>query len=76
MDLLTILKYICAIAAVGLIVTTVLQNRSGGLGAVFGGSGGEAYRSKRGLEAVLYNSTIVLGIVLTVSAILIAIVSI
>ncbi|MBL8015093.1 MAG: preprotein translocase subunit SecG [Candidatus Doudnabacteria bacterium] len=76
MEILTILKYICAISAAGLIVTTVLQNRSGGLGAVFGGSGGEAYRSKRGLEAFLYNMTIVLGIVLTISAILIAIVSI
>lgn len=76
MEILTILKYVCAISAVGLVVSTVLQNRSGGLGAVFGGSGGEAYRSKRGLEAVLFNMTIILGIVMTISAILIAIVSI
>lgn len=76
MEITTVLKFICAAAAAGLVISVVLQNRSGGLGAVFGGSGGEAYRSKRGLEAVLFNATIVLGIVFAVSAILIAVVSV
>lgn len=76
MDLVSILKYVVAIDAVVLIVTVVLQNRSGGLGAVFGGGGGEAYRSKRGMEAVLFNATIVSGIVLGVAALMIAILSV
>ncbi len=69
--MLEILKYIEVIAAVGVLVTVLLQNRSGGLGAVFGGSGGELYRSKRGLEAVLYNGTIIFGILFVVVAVLI-----
>lgn len=76
MQLVEIAKYVCALAAVGVIISVVLQNRSGGLGPVFGGGGGEAYRSKRGIEAVLYNATIILGIIFVVSAILIAVLSI
>ena len=74
MDIVNLLKYILVAVAVLLSVSVVLQNRSGGLGTVFGGmSGGEFYRSKRGLEAFLYNSTIILGILLAVISIAIAI---
>lgn len=74
MDIVTILKYILAVDAILLSIVIVFQNRSGGLGTVFGGvSGGEFYRSKRGLEALLYNSTIVLGILFAVISIAIAI---
>jgi protein translocase SecG subunit len=78
MDLLNILKYVVAGAAAGLIFVVLLQApRSGGLGIAFGGSGGggEAYRSKRGVEAVLYNLTIVLVIVLIVGSLGLAILS-
>lgn len=74
MDLSNILKYALAVVAVLLAISVVLQNRSGGLGTVFGGiSGGEFYRSKRGLEGFLYNSTIILGILFAVISIGIAI---
>ncbi len=76
MELVTVFKYVTLIAAVGLVVTVVLQNRSGGLGPVFGGGGGEAYRSKRGLEAILYNATILLAVVFAVSALLVAVLSV
>jgi protein translocase SecG subunit len=76
MDLLTIAKWICAISATTIVVAVLLQARSGGLGSVFGGVGGEAYRSKRGIEAVMYNVTIVGGAVFALSAIAIAILSI
>lgn len=76
MDLLVIVKWICAISAATIIVAVLLQARSGGLGSVFGGVGGEAYRSKRGIEAVMYNVTIVAGAVFALSAIAIAILSI
>lgn len=77
MDLSNILKYIVAIVSAVLIVFILLQNRSGGLGTVFGGSaGGEFYRSKRGIEAFLYNGTIILGIIFAVLAIAIAILNV
>ena len=77
MDLVTILKYILMAVSFLLAVAVTLQNRSGGLGTVFGGmSGGEFYRSKRGLEAFLYNSTILLGILFAIISIAIAILNV
>lgn len=73
MELNTIFKYTEALVAILLSISILLQNRSGGLGTVFGGSsGGESYRSRRGLEAVLYNSTLILGFLFAVLAIAIA----
>ncbi len=57
--LLIIQVVICAV----LIVSVLLQNRAEGLGKMFGG-GGEVFRTKRGLEKVLYYTTIVLIIAL------------
>ncbi len=74
MNLVDILKYTEVVVSIFLIISVLLQNRSGGLGTVFGGvSGGEFYRSKRGLEAFLYNSTIILGILFTIIALSLAI---
>ncbi len=76
MNLESILKIILAFISVLIVVFVVLQTRSGGLGTVFGGSsGGEFYKSKRGFEGFLYNGTILLGIVFTVVAIAIGVVS-
>lgn len=76
MELTVILKYLLVVVSVLLIASILLQNRGGGLGTIFGGSGGgEYYRSRRGIEAFLYNSTIVLGIVFGVISIAIAILS-
>jgi protein translocase SecG subunit len=73
MDLNTIFKYAEAVVALLLAVSILLQNRNGGLGTVFGGSsGGESYRSRRGLEAILYNSTLILGFLFAGLAIAIA----
>lgn len=46
-----------------LVASVLLQNRAEGLGKMFGG-GGEVFRTKRGLEKVLYYATIVLIAVL------------
>ena len=76
MDIANILKYALAIVSVLLVIVILFQNRSGGLGTVFGGSaGGEFYRSKRGLEAILYNATIILGVIFVIIALAIAIVN-
>lgn len=45
-----------------LIISILLQIRGSGLGTIFGGAGGEFYRSKRGIEKFLYRSTLVLAI--------------
>lgn len=58
-DLLTILQIILSI---GLITTILLQARGTGLGNLFGGAGGESYRSKRGIEKILFLATIGLAI--------------
>jgi preprotein translocase subunit SecG len=48
----------------GLLVASILmQNRGTGLGGVFA-SEANVYRSKRGVEKFLFNSTITLGIIL------------
>ena len=57
---------VCAI----LVVSVLLQNRAEGLGKMFGG-GGEVFRTKRGLEKVLYYTTIVLIIALIALSLLI-----
>ncbi len=46
------------IIAVGLIATILIQSQGTGLGNIFGGAGGESYRSKRGAEKVLFIATI------------------
>ena len=40
-------------------IAILLQGRGAGLGASFGG-GGEFYRSKRGVEQILFKATIIL----------------
>lgn len=52
-----------------LVMSILLQQRGSGLGGAFGGSGG-VYRSKRGVERVLFNSTIVFAILFVVVALL------
>lgn len=47
--------------AVLLITTILLQSRGTGLGQAWGG-GGEFYRSKRGLEKILFRATVVLAV--------------
>lgn len=62
---------IAQIAVCGvLVITVLLQNRAEGLGKMFGG-GGEIFRTKRGLEKVLYYLTIGLIIGLIVLSLLI-----
>lgn len=62
---------IAQIAVCGILVVAILlQNRAEGLGKMFGG-GGEVFRTKRGLEKVLYYLTIGLILVLVVLSLLI-----
>ena len=49
------------LVAVGLIASILLQSRGSGLGATFGGES-SVYRSRRGVEARLYQFTIALAV--------------
>jgi protein translocase SecG subunit len=60
---------ITVVAAVILIASVLLQQRGSSLGAGFGGDT-NFYRSQRGAEKVIYNTTIVSAVVLVVSVIL------
>jgi protein translocase SecG subunit len=44
-----------------LVISIILQTRGSTVGIAFGGSG-ESYRSKRGLEKLLFYATIVLAV--------------
>ena len=58
------------VVCVVLVISVLLQNRAEGLGKMFGG-GGEVFRTKRGLEKVLYYLTIGLVVVLIALSLLI-----
>jgi preprotein translocase subunit SecG len=58
MNLKTFLTLAQLVVAIVLIVFVLLQSRGTGLGEIFGG-GGETYRSKRGMEKILFMATIV-----------------
>ena len=62
-----IIDIIQIVAAIALITVIVLQNRGAGLGAAFGGEG-NVYRTRRSLEKVLFQLTIVLAVVFFVTA--------
>jgi len=66
MNIFTIFQIIISIL---LIVSVVLQSRGSDAGLAFGG-GGESFRSKRGLEKVLFYATIILGVLFAANSIL------
>ena len=57
------------VAALGVIVSIILQNRGEGLGSFFGG-GGEVFRTRRGLENMLYYVSVGLSALLVVLSII------
>lgn len=52
-----------------MVLLVLLQNRGQSLGASFGGDS-SFYRSKRGAEKIIFNTTIVLAVVFVLSVIL------
>lgn len=72
MDIKTILLVAQVLISVLLIVSILLQIRGSGLGSMFGNIGGEFYRSKRGVESLLYRATIVLAILFVFNCIALA----
>jgi preprotein translocase subunit SecG len=63
---LTIVQVIICAVLIGLII---LQAKGVGLGSSFGGSG-EFYQSRRGVEKIVFNLTIIVSIVFLVVSVL------
>lgn len=57
------------ISSVIMIITILMQTRGTGLGASFGGQD-NVYRTKRGAEKVVFNTTILAAVVFVLSVIL------
>jgi protein translocase SecG subunit len=57
-----IIRIIQAIIGVLIIVLILLQERSTGLSGIFGGEGG-FYQTRRGIEKIIFISTIILGVI-------------
>ena len=71
----TILFFALVISSAGLIASILMQSRGSGLGATFGGGDASTYRSRRGVEARLYQFTIVLAVVFVAVSMLVYIAS-
>ena len=67
MSLLTILQLATAFVVIILIL---LQERTSGAGGLFGGGGGEFYQRRRGVERILFITTIATAILFTILSIL------
>lgn len=72
MDTKGILLTIQLILSISLVVCILLQVRGSGLGNIFGGGGGEFYRSKRGIEKFLYRATVFIAIFFVANCIALA----
>jgi preprotein translocase subunit SecG len=65
----TLFSWLVLLSAVLMVIFILLQSRGSSLGGTFGGDS-NFYRSKRGVEKVLFNGTIVLAAVFVGSTIL------
>ena len=62
------LPLIQVILSILLIGSILLQQSSAGVGGAFGGSDGGGFHTRRGMEKVLFRSTIVLSLLFGLSA--------
>lgn len=63
----TIILLVHLIVSISLIALILLQSSKGGLGSAFGG--GEAFRTKRGAERVVFFATIILAVLFLITSV-------
>jgi preprotein translocase subunit SecG len=63
------------IIAIALAVLVLLQAKDAGLSSMFGGSDMGVYKTRRGVEATMFNATIILGVIFLVLALVTVIVT-
>lgn len=59
--MISLMSYLQIFVSACLIITILLQQKGAGSSAIFGGSTGANYYSKRGFEKILFRATIVLA---------------
>ncbi len=59
-DILNVFQIFVALLV---IAAVVMQAKGAGLGNIFGGAGGDGYRTRRGIEKTLFRGTIALMLV-------------
>ncbi|MDP3697602.1 MAG: preprotein translocase subunit SecG [Candidatus Taylorbacteria bacterium] len=57
-----ILTIVQILISIFLVISILLQQKGSGLGSTFGGDGGTGYSTRRGVEKVLFYSTIILAL--------------
>lgn len=65
-----VLPYVQIALAVLLVLGILLQQRGAGLGGAFGGGDGFGFNTRRGAEKILFNGTILIGILFVISALI------
>lgn len=63
MDINKILLIAIIVVSIILVVLVLMQQGGAGLGTIFGGMGGEAYRTRRGAEKFIYYMTVAISII-------------
>ncbi len=57
------LNIVLILSSLVMIILVLIQGRGSGIGMAFGGDS-NVYRTKRGLEKIMFRATIVLGVIL------------
>jgi preprotein translocase subunit SecG len=72
MTISSVLPYIQIIISVLLVAVVLLQQSEAELGGAFGGSDsfGQGYHTRRGMEKVIFNATIILGVLFIITSFL------
>jgi preprotein translocase subunit SecG len=65
-----LINIIQILVSVLLVTAVLMQQRGGGLSQVFGGGGGGAYHTRRGMEKIIFQATIVLAGLFLATAVL------
>ncbi len=68
--MIVFLPIVQIVISILLIIAILLQQRGTALGSAFGGEGGSFYSTRRGIQAKLFQGTIILGILFIALAIL------
>jgi preprotein translocase subunit SecG len=71
----TALYVVQIILSITLVTVILLQVKSASLGSAFGGSDASIYTSRRGIDKVLFNFTIILSAAFLVNSILVMLVT-
>jgi preprotein translocase subunit SecG len=71
----TALYVVQIILAITLITVILLQVKSASLGSAFGGSDASIYTTRRGIDKVLYNFTIIMSVVFLLTSITVLLVT-